>query len=334
MMARQKFAMLPVLCCALILGFHAAPAYAEENRVAAVVGDDLITSLDVDKVYNMLEAQVAAAAAERPGEQLPSKSQMRQMALNRLIEDKIFEQEVKRANVSVTPAEIDHYIERIKTSNQINEAEFTAQLSRRGLTPDEYRADLKRELLKHKLVERNVKSRVVISDKEVDEYYRAQQGQGQAPASSHEVRLRALFLSLPDNATPAAEEAVRKQAEDLRKKAASGDDFAELARRYSQGPGASQGGELGPVSEGDLLPQMRQSVSQLKPGQVSQVIKVPGSYVFMQLMGQVSPDGGGVNLRPELREQLRVKMEQEALEKRFREWLAELRTKVYVKIME
>jgi peptidyl-prolyl cis-trans isomerase SurA len=336
MMARLKFAILPVVGCALALALCATPARAEGNRVAAVVGDEVITSLDVDKIYNMLEAQVAAAGAERPGEQLPSKAQLRRMALERLIEDKMFEQEVKRANVSVTPPEIDHYIERIKAANQIGDEEFAAQLSRRGLTPDEYRQDLKRELLKHKLVERNVKSRVVISDKEVDEYYRNQQGQGQdqAPAASGEVRLRALFLNLPENATPAAEEAVRKQAEDLRKKAAGGEDFAELARRHSQGPGAGQGGELGPVPEGDLLPQMRQSLSQLKPGQVSQVIKVPGSYVFMQLLGQTAQAGGGSGLRPELREQLRVKLEHEALEKRFREWITELRSKAYVKIME
>ncbi|MFH1033157.1 MAG: SurA N-terminal domain-containing protein [Pseudomonadota bacterium] len=331
-MARLKLAILPMMCCALALALCAAPARGEENRVAAVVGDEVITSLDVDKIYNLLEAQVASAAAERPGEQLPSKTQLRRMALERLIEDKIFDQEVKRANLTVAPPEIEHYIDRIKTANQISDEDFVAQLSRRGLTPDEYRQDLKRELLKHKLVERNVKSRVVISDKEVDEYYRGHQ-QGHSETPGGEVRLRALFLNAPDNATPAAQEAVRKQAEDLRKKAAAGEDFAELARRYSQGPGASQGGELGQVSEGDLLPEMHQALSRLKPGQISQVIKVPGSYVFMQLVGQAA-QGAGAGLSPPQREQLRVKLEQEAMEKRFREWLSELRSKSYVKIME
>lgn len=330
MMASLRM-MLPALGCLLTLILAAAPAPAQVNRVVAVVGDEVITSLDLDKVGALLEAQVAAAAAARPGEQLPSKGQLRRMALERLIEDKIFEQEVKRANLAATTAEIEHYIERIKAANQMGDEEFTAQLSRRGLTPDEYRQELKREILKHKLVERSVKNRVVISDKEVEAHYRQQQGQaGDEPGK--EVRLRALFLNLPENSTPAAEEAVRKQAEDLRKQVAGGQDFAELARRHSQGPGASQGGELGPVPESDLLPEMRQALSQLKPGQVSQVLKLPGSYAFLQIMTQ--PSGGGSALRPEMREQLRVKLEQEALEKRFREWLTELRSKSYVRVMD
>ncbi|MBI4799256.1 MAG: SurA N-terminal domain-containing protein [Desulfarculus sp.] len=324
--------MLPALGCLLTLVLAATPAPAQVNRVVAVVGDEVITSLDLDKVGALLESQVAAAAATRPGEQLPSKGQLRRMALERLIEDKIFEQEVKRANLSATTAEVEHYIERIKAANQLGEEEFAAQLSRRGLTPDEYRQELKREILKHKLVERSVKNRVVISDKEVEAHYRQQQGQaGGEPGK--ELRLRALFLNLPENPTPAAEEAVRKQAEELRKQVAGGQGFAELARRHSQGPGAEQGGELGPVPEGDLLPEMRQALSQLKPGQVSQVIKLPGSYAFLQLMGQPGA-GGGSALRPEMREQLRVKLEQEALEKRFREWLTELRSKSYVRVMD
>ncbi len=331
-MSRLKLSLIPMMCCALALALGAAPAKAEENRVVAVVCDDVITSLDLDKILTVLEAQVASAAAEHPGEKLPNKPQMRRMALERLIEDKIFDQEVKRANITVTPPEIDHYIERLKAANQLSDDEFAAQLSRRGLTPDEYKQDLKRELLKHKLVERNVKSRVVISDKEVDDYYRSQQT-GQAPDAKSELRLRAVFLSIPAKATPAAEEEVRKQAEELRKKAASGDNFAELARRYSQGPGATQGGELGQISESDMLPEMRQALGQLKPGQVSQVIKVPGSYVFMQIMNPATqPSASG--LRPEQREQIRVKLEHEALEKGFREWLTDLRSKAYVKIME
>lgn len=329
MMARLNI-LLPALAC--VLALVATPAPAQVNRVVAVVGDEVITSLDLDKVASLLESQVAAATAARPGEQVPTKNQVRRMALERLIEDKVFEQEVKRANLTATTAEVEHYIERIKSANQMGDDEFAAQLSRRGLSPDEYRQELKREILKHKLVERSVKNRVVISDKEVEAYYRQQQGQA-AEEPGREVRLRALFLNLPENATPAAEDEVRRKAEELRRQVAGGQDFADTARRHSQGPGASQGGELGPLPESDLLPEMRQALVQLKPGQISQVIKLPGSYAFLQILTQPGPGGGGA-LRPELREQLRVKLEQEALEKRFREWLTELRSKSYVKIME
>lgn len=327
---------LPVL----FLLWAALPARADVTKVAAIVGDDVITSLEVDKVYNVLLAQVEAEVAEHPenANNRPSKEQLRHMALERLIEDKIFDQEVKRANIVVTPPEIDMYIQRIKAMNQMSDSEFAAQLSRRGMTPEDYREDLKRDLLKHKLVERAVKSRVVISDKEVEDFYRAQQGEGPAPAQAvpqTQVRLRALFLNLPEKATPVEEETIRRQAEDLRKKADSGDNFPDLARRFSQGPGAQQGGELGPVDLSDLLPEMRQAVSKLKPGQISQVIKVQGSYVFMQLLQEDKTTASSTpNLSREERERIRAKLEHDALDKRFREWLNDLRSKVYIKIME
>ncbi|MFH1059465.1 MAG: SurA N-terminal domain-containing protein [Pseudomonadota bacterium] len=325
---RVRLCMLAAILCLLWLP---TPSPAQEvNRVVAVVGDEVITSLDVEKVERQLQEQVAAAAAARPGEPLPSATQVRRMALDRLIEDKIFAQEVKRNRLAVSQTEIDSYIDRIKASNQLSQEEFVAQLSRRGITLEEYQEDLKREILKHKLVDRNIKSRVVVSDKEVEDFYRQQEGKsGQAG----QVRLRAVFLRVDDKAGPAQEEQVRKLASELEAKVAGGANFAEVARRYSQGPGAEQGGDLGLVSPGDLLPQMREALAKLKPGQVSQVFKVPGSYVFMKLEDQAAASAVS-GLTPQLREQIREKLEMEAMEKRFREWLRDLRAKAYVKVME
>lgn len=298
------------------------------NRVVAVVGDEVITSLDVDKVVRQLQEQVAAASAARPGEPMPTPSQIRRMALDRLIEDKIFDQEVKRNKLAVSQSELNSYVDRIKASNQLSQEEFVAQLSRRGITLEEYQDDLKREVLKHKLVERVVKSRVVVSDKEVEDFYRQQTEGG---SSAGQVRLRAVFLKLPEKASQAQDDEVRRLAAELQGRVAKGADFGEVARKYSQGPGAEQGGELGLVSPADLLPAMREALGQIKPGQISPVFKVPGAYVFMKL-----EDKGAVvsGLTPQLKEQIRQKLEQEIMEKRFREWLRELRSKAYVKVME
>ena len=315
-----------LVCLALV----PPPASADEvNRVVAVVGDEIITGLDLDQLVRQMQQQVEAAAS-RPGESPPPAAQIRRMALDRLIEDKIFDQEVKRAKLGVTQTELDMYFDRIKSANQISHEEFLAQLSRRGVTPEEYKEDLRREVLKHKLVERFVKSRVVIGDKEVEDFHRQQAGS--APAGE-QVRLRAVFLRLPEGAGPAQEDAARTQAQSLRDKVAGGADFAEMARRHSQGPGAAQGGDLGLVSPGDLLPSMRHALGQLKPGQISPVFQVPGAFVFMQLVDEkTAPAASG--LTPQLREQIRQKLEQEAMEKRFREWLRDLRAKAYVRVIE
>ncbi len=317
------------LCC---LPFLVTPAQASEvNRVVAVVGDEVITSLDLDKVLRQIQQQVESAAAARPGEATPSEGQMRRMAMDRLIEDKIFDQEVKRAKLGVSQAELDMYVDRIKNANQMSNEEFLAQLSRRGVTPEEYKEDLKREILKHKLVERFVKSRVVISDKEVESFY-AQQTGG-APTEG-QVRLRAVFLKVADGADQAQEDQVRAQAQKLRDKVAGGADIAEVAKNYSQGPGADQGGDLGLVSPNDLLPSMRHALGQLKPGQISPVFQVPGAFAFMQLVDDKAAKVVASGLTPQLKEQIRQRLEQETLDKRFREWLRELRAKSYVRVIE
>ncbi len=322
---RIRVWLAPLVC--LLLCVAAVTAAAEEvNRVVAVVGDDIITSLDVDKVVKTMEAQLGPAAS--PAEAAARRRQLRKVALERLIEDNIFQQEVKRQKLVVTQQEIDRYLQRIKSSNQISDRQFAAQLNRRGLTPEEYRAELTKDILKHKLIQREVKSSVVISDEQVEEYYKKHLDQY---AKLDQVRLRALFLTVPEDASLATQEAVRQRAESLRTQAVKENNLPELAKKYSQGPGASRGGELEPVPAKDMLPAMRQALGEMKPGDISPVLKIPGGYVFFQL---ISRSGDSTLPLPAVREQIRQKLESEALERKFRTWMGELRKKTFVKIVE
>jgi peptidyl-prolyl cis-trans isomerase SurA len=318
-----------ILLSALCLTAAGQIQAQEVSRVMAIVDDQVITTLDVEKMLRTLEQQMGASI--RPGEQAPTPAQLRRLAVDRLVEDKIFELQVKRDKITVSNEELEHFVTRVRTSNNLSEAEFMAQLSRRGLTMDEYREELKKDIIKHKLLERNVKSRVVISDDQVEKTYRALYGGGDATDASM-VRFRGIFLQVADDATPAVEQAVKQRAEDLRKQALGGASFAELARKHSQGPAADQGGEIGPMSTTDMIPAMRQAMLDLKPGGVSNVVRVPSGYVFMQLVER----GGTSTPAPtaQIKEQIKSKLENEALEKRFQEWIKELRSKIYVKIME
>jgi peptidyl-prolyl cis-trans isomerase SurA len=145
------------------------------------------------------------------------------------------------------------------------------------------------------------------------------------------VRLRAIFLKVPPEASAATEEAIRQKAEKLRAEAVAKGNFAELARKYSQGPGAADGGELGPVASRDLMPQMRQALGALKPGQISPVLKIPGAYVFIQLLER---SGESTIPLAQVKEQIRQHLEKQALERRYRKWMKELRDRTFVKIMD
>jgi peptidyl-prolyl cis-trans isomerase SurA len=323
-MMRVRVYIVPLIVLALFLA--ALPSGAEEvNRVVAVVGEDVITSLDLDKVIKTMEAQLGRI--ENPAEAVARQKQMRKVALERLIEDRIFQQEVTRQNIRVTQKEIDRYIERIKSRNQISEKQFAAHLSRRGLTPDEYKAELKKDILKQKLIQRSVKQQVVISDDQVQEYYRKHLNEY---GKLDEVRLRAIFLTVPDDAGMDAREVVHKQAEKLREEAVEKNNMAELAKEHSQGPGASKGGLLEPVSSKDMIPAMRQALGQMKAGDISQVLNIPGGFVFFELLAK---GGDNVLAFNEVKEQIREKLESEALEKKFQTWMDDLRKKTFVEIV-
>lgn len=316
-----------LMCLLALTGLCLLPPAAaqETNRVVAVVGDDIITSLELERMVKAMQAQMAASGARRLD---ITPQQLRRVALERLIEDKLFAQEVKRLGIKVSPQELEAFIQRIKKANRIDERTFLAQLSRQGLTPEEYRRQLKHDLLKQKLLNRQVKSQVVISDEQVEEFYKKHLDQFR---QMDQVRLRAIFLKVPPEASAATEEAIRQKAEKLRAEAVAKGNFAELARKYSQGPGAADGGELGPVASRDLMPQMRQALGALKPGQISPVLKIPGAYVFIQLLER---SGESTIPLAQVKEQIRQHLEKQALERRYRKWMKELRDRTFVKIMD
>ena len=314
---------LGLLCLVGMLATGAARADQVVNRVEAVVGDEVITALDVDRmVKNMMPPDSPIGPDNREAAQ-----KLRGAALERLVEDKMFDQEVKRLQLEVSDQEIERYLSRIKESNRISDEQFLAQLSRRGLTVEEYRQQLKRDILKHKLIANEVQRSVVISDDQVEEYYRTNISQYK---DLHKVHLRAIFLQVPEQATPERKDAVRLKAEDLRAQAVDKNNFAELAGKYSEGPGAEKGGDLGALTAADLFPAMRQAVAELKPGEISPVIEMPQGYVFLQM---VERKGDSTTPLDEVRQEIRQKLEKEALDAKFQKWMKELRTKIYVKII-
>ena len=321
------------VCCFLLAVILALPmgwAHAEEvmvNRVVAIVDDEVVTSLDLDRAIRRLKMDLARMEAMQRGGGVPP-AQIRRMALERMIDQKIFAKEVKKAGLVVQDQELDHYINRIKQSNKLSDEDFVASLSRQGMTLKEYREDLRRDILKQRLINQEVKKNVVISDAEVEQYYKAHYDQFQ---NMDEVNMMAIFLRVDPQAGLTAENAVRQQAENILQKIKGGGDFSKLAQQYSQGPGAERGGRLGPVKADDLLPSMRQALGELKPGQMSEVLQIPQGFVIMKLIGR---KGNKELALEQVKEQIRSKLAQQKTEKRFKDWMKQLRSENYVKIID
>ena len=166
-------------------------------------------------------------------------------------------------------------------------------------------------MLKQRLINQAVRKQVVVSDAEVEKYYKEHYEQYQ---NMDEVNMRAIFLRVDPEAGLNAENAVRQQAENILARVKKGEDFGRLAQQYSQGPGAERGGRLGQVKASDLLPSMRQALGELKPGQTSEVLQIPQGFVIMQLIDR---SGDKSVALAEVKEQIRNKLEQQLIEQRF-----------------
>jgi len=324
----QRFFVCLLLTALFVAPAGISPAAEVVNRVVAIVDDEVITSLDLDRAIRRIKMDLALMEATQQGSGGIPPTQIRRMALERLIDDKIFAKEVARTGLKVPDEGLDHYIERIKQANKVNDEDFVASLSRQGLTLEEYRENLRQDILKQRLIDQEVKKQVVVSDADVEKYYKEHSDQYQ---NMDEVKIRAIFFRVDPKAGLGAENAVRQKAENILQKLKNGEQFAKLAQRYSQGPGAERGGRLGPVKSSDLLPSMRQALGELRPGQISAVLQIPQGFVIMQL---IERSGDKELPLQKVKDQIRSKLERQMIEKRFRDWIKELRAKSYVKIID
>lgn len=321
-----RLAVIVALPALLVSTAGFASAREVVARVVAVVDDEVITSQDLENMLEMMKAQLAQSGTSLQTSR--DIAGLRRLALDRMIGEKIFAQEVARRNITVRESELDAFVKRIRDTNGLSEEAFVARLNQRGMTMAGYRGQLKRDILRRRLIARSVHNRVAVSDAQIDEYYHTHMS---SMSSMGGVRFRALFIMVPSDTPPAGEDALRKKAQDLHKQVKDDGDFAALAKKHSQGPGKDRGGELGPLRADDLLPAMRQALADMKPGEVSDVVQIPGGFVFMELM-----DRSGKSSLPtgEERDQIRQKLEKEAFEKRYKTWLKELRAKTYVRIID
>ena len=272
-------------------GQAARPAAAPPSPdVWAVVDGQNITRDDVEKAYKM---------AVDPATAPPSDEEVMTAKLN--IVDELITQQVliaraHAAGLDATDAEVDKAFSDRK--NGMADAAFNLQLASRGFTADDIKRGIRRELTAQKLLDRDVTSKVVVSDQDVTDYYtqnRAQFNVAETPVPPGPIVVTSgrdpqLHNRLNDDAgTP--EEAGRKVSM-LVDKLKGGADFAALAADYSEDPQSlAQGGDLGYVPQSTLnriSPQLRAAVLKMSPGNVT-TVTVGSNYTILALIAKEAP---------------------------------------------
>jgi peptidyl-prolyl cis-trans isomerase SurA len=289
------------------------------DRIAAVVNKSIVLQ---SEVYAMLE-QLNAAEPIRPGADVDKAMKARQdEVLDSLIAEKLLEEEVRKLRVDVTAAEVDRVVRGTMEDNGLTEEQLKVALQRQGLTLEEYREGLKKQLTKMKIVQLKVKNRVQVDDTQVKGVLAKKK---MLDASDYRVKARhILFLVPPGTDGGDAERKARAAMARLEK----GEKIEDLAKTLSEDPGSKdRGGDLGEFGRGEMVPEFEAAAFRAEPGKVVGPVKSPFGYHVLLVTERVpvAAKSEGATL-----EAIRDQLFRNEIENQFRAYLDELKRNAHI----
>lgn len=272
-----------IVAAVVLIAGRAAESRETVDRVVAIVNDDIITLSEMNEMVTSIN--------------LTNNHSMDQdEVLQQMIEQKLFEQEADKLGIKVSEAELDAGIAQVKQRFNLNDEQMEEVLEKQNLTMESFREQWRLQTLSNKLLESQLKNKIVVTDNEIAEYYKANYGGGgtgtvasvAAPSSGpvEEVRIAHILIS---SSSPDAEGRAEKVAE----MAKSGEDFAQLAKEYSDDSNsAGKGGDLGYFKEGDLIETLETAVENTPEGGVAGPVESPAGYHVIKVVERKTVGGG------------------------------------------
>lgn len=261
----------------ICLGVGATASAAEQlDRIVAVVNDDVITATELDERIATITQQLQQQ--RRP---LPPASILRSQILERMIVERAQLQEAQALGIQIDDDTLNQTLRRIADENKLALNEFRNILERDGYEFARFREDIRRELTVRRLQERQVQSRILVSEQDVEQFLSTQDA---SAARNLEFRIAQILVAVPEAATPAQLEKARERVQEVEAKLAAGEDFASLAVAYSDGQQALDGGDMGWRRAAELPSIFSGIVPQLEVGAVSGVIRGPSGFHLVKLV--------------------------------------------------
>lgn len=256
-----------LLAVAVLLPRGAAEAQ-DQLKIAAVVNDDVITELDVFMRLRM--AMLSAHLEDTP----ETRQRLMPTVMRTLIDEHLKLQESKHQGVNVSPAEVDKRIDDLAKRNNMSRDDFDRMLESNGILVDTLADQIKSELGWVRMVQRDLRSTIRITDQEINEAL----ARAKASSGKTEYRLSQIFIGVD---APSDEPASRQSAQRLLEQLQQGADFASLAGEFSQDQGAAKGGDFGWVRPDELDPEVGKVLPTLPEGQVGGPIRGTGGYYLI-----------------------------------------------------
>lgn len=308
----------------LLIIFFSVSAHAKlVDKIVAIVDDQIITNSDLDKFKRKLQTggllDEALLKLTDPQSLLKDRSAL----LNQLINEKLIDSEVKRKNMEVTIERVEQEIRNVASQNNITRQQLQAALAKQGVTMSQYQDFMKTSLERQGLIEREVTSRIRISDEDISSYYMAKKGASATQTFEYDLS-HILFLN-----KNGGEEAAHNRAKMAEEKLKSGQSFEKLAEQVSEDSNFSKGGTLGTFHAGEMSKELAEAVKKVGPGEISGIVKSPLGYQILKVNKRT------LIADPKLEEEksaIHRALSTEAFKRQLRLWLTQRRDDAFVRI--
>ena len=246
------------------------------DRVVAIVNDEALTQYDVNEQKRVVLGQMKTNNMTPPAPDVLEKQ-----LLERLITERVLLQYAKDTGIRVDDTQVERTLARIAEDNKLSNDDFRKAVEREGIPFAKYRNDIRNEITVQRLREREVESRVNVSDAEVDHLLATLDAQA---GGEIEYRLAHILVTVPEQASTDQIDVRQRRAEQALSQVRSGTDFAQVAAGFSDAPDALQGGALGWRTPARLPTVFAEPVRTMKAGDVSPVLRSASGFHIVKLL--------------------------------------------------
>jgi peptidyl-prolyl cis-trans isomerase SurA len=283
-----RSARLAVAALAVLAPLWGIPAAAQDQRIVAVVNEDIVTSFDIDSRIAIL--MIGAGAQDTPD----ARQRLRPQVLRQLIDERIQMQEARRLGLTLPRAELDGILRRIEQNNNLPAGGLDRVLRQAGTSRAIFERQIEAMQSWQRVVNSRLRPQIEIGRDEIQDVLRRYTGSEPV----QEYLLGEIFLAVD---SPDQEEEVRQRFADMLVQMRNGVNFAELAQRYSQGASATDSGDIGWVERGTLDDEVEKALENAQPGALAGPARVAGGYYLYILrerrtIAAPSPEDARVDL--------------------------------------
>lgn len=324
---------VPVLGAALLV--TPAPSRAQDQgkiieEIVARVNDRIITLSDYKKALASIPQEVqqdcqSTAPVCTPEQQQSRIGDEQKDLLRNMIDQQLLVERAKDMGIDVETDLVKRLDQVRKQDNFPTMDAFQKAVEQSGLSWEDYKSQMRDQLLQQKVINQEVGSKVDIGNEEVQKYYNAHKSEFVRP---EEVDLSEIFLKT-EGKTPEQIAAIKKKADDLYTRIQNGEDFAALAKEHSEGPAKADGGELGEYQHGQLAKPLEDAVFKLDKGGVTNVIQTQTGFILLKVNQHYD---AGLQPLDKVENDITNRLYAQKMEPALREYLQQLREESYIRV--